>query len=124
MSERDAVGYEQSDLNTRAIMWSAVGLAVTLLVIFVAIGIFHSGLSRHGEAARTSSPQTEPPLPRLQTNPAADLATLRAAEEAELHSYGRVDRKAGVVRIPIERAIELTVERGLPARPATKGATP
>jgi hypothetical protein len=35
-------------------------------------------------------------------------------QEAILNSYGWVDKEAGVVRIPIERAIELTLERGLP----------
>jgi hypothetical protein len=57
-----------------------------------------------------------PPEPRLQTNPREDLRALRAREDAILNSYGWVDKKAGVVRIPIDEAIKLTVKRGLPVR--------
>jgi hypothetical protein len=62
-----------------------------------------------------------PPEPRLQTHPVEDLAALRAREDAALHGYAWVDRDAGVTRIPVERAIEILVERGLPARPAPEG---
>jgi hypothetical protein len=44
------------------------------------------------------------------------MRRLRAADEAILNSYGWVDEEAGVVRIPIDRAMELTLERGLPTR--------
>ena len=57
-----------------------------------------------------------PPEPRLQTNPRADLADLRAQEENVLETYGWIDKNASVVRIPIEEAMKLTVQRGLPAR--------
>jgi hypothetical protein len=41
----------------------------------------------------------------------------RRGEEAYLHSYGWQNKEAGIVHIPIEEAMRLTVERGLPARP-------
>lgn len=37
------------------------------------------------------------------------LARLRAEQQGELHSYGWVDEKAGVVRVPIDRAMDLVV---------------
>ena len=43
---------------------------------------------------------------------------MRAHEEDILNSYGWVDRGNNVVRIPIDRAMKLTLERGLPSRPA------
>jgi DNA-binding GntR family transcriptional regulator len=46
-----------------------------------------------------------------------------AAETAILHSYGWVDRDAGIVRIPIERAIEILAERGLPTRDQGQGSS-
>ena len=61
-----------------------------------------------------------PPEPRLQTNPRQDLRDLRAARRRVLKSYGWVDKNAGVVRIPIDEAMKLTVERGLPARQETQ----
>ena len=60
-----------------------------------------------------------PPLPagpRLQISAPAELEFFRNREEAELHSYGWINRKAGVVRIPIERAMDLILQEGLPAR--------
>jgi hypothetical protein len=44
------------------------------------------------------------------------MAALRAWEDEQLHGYAWVDKGSGAVRIPIERAIEIVAERGLPAR--------
>lgn len=63
----------------------------------------------------TSLP-TAPPEPRLQRTPRLGLAAFKAQEKKELDSYGWVDEREGIVQIPIERAMELTVQRGLPAR--------
>jgi hypothetical protein len=52
--------------------------------------------------------------PRLQTNPRGDLQALRAHEEQLLNSYGWVDQGAGVVHVPIDRAMQLIAQRGLP----------
>jgi hypothetical protein len=59
---------------------------------------------------------------------------MRAAEERVLQSYGWVDREKNIVRVPIERAMEAIVKKGLPMRkqierqegtdPAGKGAPP
>ncbi len=46
------------------------------------------------------------------------LRQLRATEDAALNTYGWVDRKNGKVHIPIERAMQLLLQRGLPIRPA------
>jgi hypothetical protein len=58
------------------------------------------------------------PTPRLQTNDGdQDVADLHAREDLLLDHYSWVDRKKGVVRIPIERAMELLVKSGLPVAP-------
>jgi hypothetical protein len=50
---------------------------------------------------------------------------LRAQEDAILTSYAWVDKKAGVARIPIDRAIEIVTERGLPpSKPMPPAAAP
>ena len=54
----------------------------------------------------------EPPQPRLQEDPRGDLAALRAREATLLETYGWVDRRAGRVRIPVDRAMALLVEEG------------
>jgi|SRR5579862_863138 len=58
-------------------------------------------------------------VPQLQIAPEVDLQAFRAREDAQLNSYEWIDRSAGVVRIPIERAMELVAQRGLPARSQT-----
>lgn len=63
-------------------------------------------------------------VPHLQLTPPEDLQKFRAREESELNSYGWIDRTAGVVRIPIARAMELVLERGLPVRTQTNGLGP
>ena len=55
-------------------------------------------------------------MPRLPNDVAEALDALQASKQERLRSYGWVDREAGVVHIPIERAIELLAERGLEGR--------
>jgi len=57
------------------------------------------------------------PLPRLETNELGQLNDQRLQEENILNSYGWVDQKAGVAHIPIERAMQLLAQRGLPVAP-------
>jgi hypothetical protein len=57
------------------------------------------------------------PQPRLETNERLEINDFRLREEQTLNSYGFVDEKAGVVHIPIERAMQLTAQRGLPTTP-------
>ena len=61
----------------------------------------------------------QPPQPRLQVKPGADLRSYCGDQMQKLDTYGWVDPENGVVRIPIDRAIDVTIERGLPARPAS-----
>ncbi len=66
--------------------------------------------------------QQLPPPPRVQAHPQLDLANLRQAEDNQLKLYSWVDRDNGVVRIPIERAMELLAQRNA-ASDAQRGAT-
>lgn len=117
------VRYETSDVNVRAILTVGAGLAggtiavaavIWLLVVFLTGRSAQTG-PREFPLAVTHE-QRLPPEPRLQTNPREDLGDLLRAQEQVLQSYGWVDKDAGIVRIPIDDAMKLTVERGLPAR--------
>jgi hypothetical protein len=118
-----AARHEESDVNVRGVLGFAAGLLVTAVLIQLMVWLLFVYF-RGREAARVvpeyplaAGEQTRvPPEPRLQTNPREDLRALRAREDAVLNSYGWVDRTAGVVRIPIDEAIKLTVQRGLPVR--------
>ena len=48
---------------------------------------------------------------RTPTQRAEALAELRAKEVEQASSYGWVDQQAGVVRLPLERAMDLTVQQ-------------
>lgn len=116
--------YEHTDINVAIGYNFAVWLAVAMLmsggIVYGAFWFFE----RQQVASDAASQQfplavgveKEPPMPRLQSQPFKDLYLLRQGQHERLDSYGWVDKDAGVVHIPIERAMELTVQRGLPAR--------
>ena len=121
------VQHEESDVNIRAIFGfgtALVAVAVVIhLLVYVLFGFFdgRENLSVPAEYPLAAAQENRvPPEPRLQTNPREDLRGLRAKEDEILGSYGWVDRNAGVVRIPIEVAMRLTLERGLPSRQETR----
>ena len=113
-------GYETRDASIRGLILFAVGLATILVLVFVGmVGVFRY-FSRSKSLGAPASPfadvRTLPPQPRLQVEPRTDLAHLRQHEDELLNSYGWVDPKAGVVRIPIDRAMDLLLQKGLPVR--------
>jgi hypothetical protein len=117
------VHHEESDVNIRAIFAFGIGLTVaTIFISFIVWVLFQYFEARESRKVTPRFPlaaQQEnrlPPEPRLQTNPRADLADLRVQEEKVLETYGWVDKNASVVRIPIEQAMKLTLQRGLPTR--------
>lgn len=128
--ERPNAGYEITDFSPRPVILFGVGLLVLVGVSFaLLIGVLKvlETLNPPGPAMSLAGrPSQIPPSPRLEIEEGGDLGeSLRHSEEI-LNHYGWVDRRAGKVRIPIERAIDILAERGLPARPAapplTKGA--
>jgi hypothetical protein len=121
--EPGAPRHETTDANVKAVFVFGAGLLAVAIAIHVMVWLLFRYFDT--EAKYTLVPQYPiaisheqelPPEPRLQTNPREDLLELRAREDALLATYGWVDRNAGVVRIPIDRAMQLTLERGLPAR--------
>jgi hypothetical protein len=135
----EGAAYEHTD--------AAVGpVAKFLFWLFVAAVATHFGLAgvyqllinqgvnseaseRRYPLAATEEPRL-PPVPRLQQFPRNELFTFSRDESARLGSYGWENKAAGTVHIPIEEAMRLTVERGLPvqtsdaAQPATLGMMP
>ena len=127
MEDNPTVHHETTDVNIRGILIFGAAFIVSAIVISIAVWV----LFRYFEARETRRVAPEyplaatqesrvPPEPRLQTNPREDLEQLRAQEDQILNSYGWVDKNTGVVRVPIEDAIRLTVQRGLPVRQERK----
>ena len=97
----------------------AIFIVVTLMMRYFQA---HEPAVTAGQVNIPTTRAEEFPQPRLEVKPGARLAELRAAENADLNSYGWVDRNAGTVRIPIDRAMQLILDRGLPD--AGAGQTP
>ena len=117
------VHHEASDVDIRAVFgFGGVLIVVALLINLMVYGLFRYFDAREGQPVAAQYPLAVgqegrvPPEPRLQTDPRQDLADLRARENQTLTTYGWVDRNAGVVRIPIDEAMKLTLQRGLPSR--------
>jgi len=111
--------HEASDVRLESILLCGIALIVlTTVVLLVAYWLFGDFAARRAKFQVPPSPLAETrqrfPEPRLQVAPAQDLQQMRAAEEAVLSSYGWGDQAAGFVRMPIDRALDLVVERGLP----------
>jgi hypothetical protein len=124
-------GHETSDVSARPIVKFGIGLAITTAVVSVAMwGLFQFFDARQEKRERPVPPMVAASLhrtpsgPRLEPDPLAPRRAVRAREDALLASYGWVDRNAGVVRIPIDRAMELLVERGLPPSKPMVPVTP
>jgi hypothetical protein len=117
--------HEPRDVDVISLALVAGLFLICGLVVFLACaGLVHvlneKDKARQTQLVSARQSRAEFPEPRLQATPGADLKTLRAEEERELSSYGWVDRSAGVVRIPIDRAMELIMQRGLPEVGANK----
>ena len=61
-------------------------------------------------------PESAFPSPRLEEDERGQLNGIRLKEEQTLSTYDYIDKNAGTVRIPIDRAMDLIVQRGLPVR--------
>jgi hypothetical protein len=116
-----SVGHETRDADIRPIILTGAGLALTVVLVGVLVyGIFQY-LSAHPATSFQASPMAVfdsqiPPVPRIEEHPAIEIQQLHAQEDCTLSTYGWVDKKAGVVRIPIDRAMELQLQRGFAAR--------
>jgi len=77
-----------------------IGLVVGLLIVL--------GLATFGPLKPATAP----------TQAQSTVGQVRAREDPILYGYGWVDKNAGIGHIPIQRAIDIIGERGLPSRPA------
>lgn len=98
-----------------------IGTAICLmatLVLLACWGIVRA-LNTKSKATEQAAPpraskENAFPQPRLETEPSADLSRFNLQESQELNSYGWIDRRAGIVRIPIAEAMSKLLAQGLP----------
>ena len=138
--EHDEVAYEHEDLSPRGIFAFLLGLGLVLVLVYFVVkgmdGFLEAYQKQHQPPLNPLASQTETdsrkvsnadiakfPQPRLETNERLEINDFRLQEEKTLNSYGWIDQKAGIARIPIDRAMQLLAQRGLPIRPQA-GAVP
>jgi hypothetical protein len=145
-------GFEVTDAKAGEITWFLGALLFSVIVFFVfcyAMGkVINEGLNRadgpvnkwvaQNQIAPRKEIESNPalqqqqlskltqefPTPRLETDDGnQDLTDLHGREDLLLDHYSWIDRSKGTVRIPIERAMELIAQRGLPVAPAEQQET-
>ena len=127
-TEHSQRGYEDSDVSVGRLYAFAAGVVgLVVLGVLGSAAVFHFFV-RHQPLGPSASPfedvRTVPSEPRLQTVAPLELKDYRADQERILKGYGWVDFQAGIVRIPVDRAIDLLLQRGYPVRgssPAERG---
>jgi hypothetical protein len=140
-------GYEVTDANTGGIIVFLAGLFISVGVFFVVcygfgVGINHLFLDKQdgptnkwkaeNQIAPTKALRSNPtleqeqltkltqqfPTPRLELDDGnEDLTQLHDREDLLLNYYSWVEKPGGAVRIPIDQAMELIAQRGLPVAP-------
>jgi hypothetical protein len=139
--------YERRDIGVAGVLYFLAGLAIAgVLVYFIVNGLFwyfdkrfeaeQTPISPLVKNAPSDTRRIPPqyngdyekylkesfPSPQLEVNERTELNDIRLHEENMLSTYDWVDQKAGIVRIPIDRAMDLLAQRGLPVRSQAAGA--
>jgi len=135
-------GFEREDLGVAGVVYSLIALAVFCLVVHFLVTGLYRALDRYSESSTASMsplitdvpsdtrhvqkdyPQAKFPNPRLEEDEVGQFKSILAGQEEILNSYGWVDEKAGVAHIPIDRAMEILAQRGLPVIGEAANATP
>jgi hypothetical protein len=128
-------GFEHQDLQVAGIVYFLIALLVVTGLCLVGIRGLYDFLDRRDKAEQppvnplitnapmdtlhvaSGYPQSAFPDPKLEEDERGQLNGILLKEENTLYSYGWIDQQAGTVRIPIDRAMELLAQRGLPVRP-------
>jgi hypothetical protein len=138
-------GFERRDIGIAGVLYFLAGLAVAgILVHFVVTGVY-SYLEKRNEARQapvsplvTNAPADTRhlsadykdylkqvfPSPQLEIDERNQLDSIRSDEAQKLATYDWIDQNAGTVRIPIDRAMDLIAQRGLPVRGQATAAAP
>jgi len=129
-------GYERQDIGAKGILYFLLGLAVAGILVYFVVDGLYSFLNKRSDAQQeavnplvtnapadtrnigTDYPQGAFPSPRLEVDERGQLNDIRIKEEETLQSYDYIDKNAGTVRIPIDRAMDLIAQRGLPVQKA------
>ncbi len=118
-------GYEVSDVHVKIILIAGVGIVVMTAVAYV-IGTFATkyfraqpaiGSYRPTPLAAEGQAQSWDLPVRLQVDPPRALVEFKVEQKAVANSFGVVSEKPEIYRIPVEAAMKIVAEKGLPKFP-------
>ncbi len=135
------VSYERKDINIIQITGFGIGLLVAFMLTVVAMWAMFAFLAKREDKVNPANPpsmmaekQQLPSGPRIQPEPIDDkdglrpgpqppeaLKQMRDNETMLLDSYGWVDQAKGTVHIPIDQAIDMVAQKGLPVKVSPAG---
>ena len=116
--------YEHTDIDPvvgyKFGLWLSVAMLLSFGIVYGAFWFFDRQVRAADTATQRFPLATDyarpTPTPALQTQPFRDLYMLREEEAKKLQSYGWVDKEGGVTRIPVDRAMDVMLQRGFPVR--------
>lgn len=118
--QQPQVRFEATDISPRGVIFAGFGVLLCLIAIVIVMYLLFSYM--RGLKARESAPASPlsrqlsrvPPEPRIQVSPPLDYLNMRDEANSELHHYHWIDQQHGIVAIPIDRAMDLITQRGIP----------
>ena len=122
-------GYEPRDISVGGLAAVLAFMAVAAFTIhFVLVGLVNTLNTKSGphdqwSGSKPSREALVAPGPRLQVSPTTEMRDFRERETLEMTSYGWIDKSAGTVRLPIDRAIDVALAKGFPVREGTSNAS-
>jgi len=112
--------HETSDAHFKSVLMTGIGLlglmVLGLLLSWGVYAFFKQHTAEPGMHAETlTHPDLSrlPPGPNLEADPHKSLVELRREEDSILTGYGWVSKDSGIVRIPVDRAMSLIVQKGM-----------
>jgi hypothetical protein len=115
MAETGGFDYERSDIETNAVACIAAGLGTFVLIVPLVMPLIFPQSMRHASPA--ARPTLSADAPPLEVAPSDELERVRREDAEIADTYVWVDRDHGIVRVPVKRAAELLLRRGLPGWP-------
>lgn len=121
VSEHPVAGHEENTVQLQPVILFAIILVVVSAFSFAGVWFMLDFLQmnqarKDAQVSPLADLHQLPPTPRLQISPGQDLKQLRQAENIVVNSYRWIDKDAGVVGIPIEQAMKVLAQKGLPTR--------